>query len=167
MRSWILILLTFLPFLAAIIAYMLGRRDERMMNGFVSITGIVIFALSAALLFLPEGEVAVPGFCGLGLYLRADGFRGLYSCVAAFMWMMTGLFAPEYFQHHGNSAVQLLHQLMTLGATLGVFLWTTSARRSCSLKSCRLPAMRGSRRGTRGARSGRRRRTLRWRSSAV
>ena len=93
MTSWILILLTFLPFLAAIIAYMLGRRDERAMNGFVSITGIVIFALSVVLLFLPEGEVAVPGFCGLGLYLRADGFRGLYSCVAAFMWMMTGLFA--------------------------------------------------------------------------
>ena len=38
MTSWILILLTFLPFLAAIIAYMLGRRDERAMNGFVSIT---------------------------------------------------------------------------------------------------------------------------------
>ena len=107
MTSWILILLTFLPFLAAIIAYMLGRRDERAMNGFVSITGIVIFALSVVLLFLPEGEVALPGFCGLGLYLRADGFRGLYSCVAAFMWMMTGLFAPEYFQQQG--AVQLLH----------------------------------------------------------
>ena len=61
MTSWILILLTFLPFLAAIIAYMLGRRDERAMNGFVSITGIVIFALSVVLLFLPEGEVAVPG----------------------------------------------------------------------------------------------------------
>lgn len=42
MTSWILILLTFLPFLAAIIAYMLGHRDERAMNGFVSITGIVI-----------------------------------------------------------------------------------------------------------------------------
>ena len=51
MTLWILILLTFLPFLAAIIAYMLGRRDERAMNGFVSITGIVIFALSVVLLF--------------------------------------------------------------------------------------------------------------------
>ena len=122
MTSWILILLTFLPFLAAIIAYMLGRRAERAMNGFVSITGIVIFALSVVLLFLPEGEVAVPGFCGLGLYLRADGFRGLYSCVAAFMWMMTGLFAPEYFQHHGNKARYSFFTLMTLGATLGVFL---------------------------------------------
>ena len=61
MTSWILILLTFLPFLAAIIAYMLGRRDERAMNGFVSITGIVIFALSVVLLFLPEGEGALRG----------------------------------------------------------------------------------------------------------
>lgn len=56
MTSWILILLTFLPFLAAIIAYMLGRRDERAMNGFVSITGIVIFALSVVLLFLAGGR---------------------------------------------------------------------------------------------------------------
>lgn len=167
MTSWILILLTFLPFLAAIIAYTLGRRDERTMNGFVSITGIVIFALSVVLLFLPEGEVALPGFCGLGLYLRADGFRGLYSCVAAFMWMMTGLFAPEYFQHHGNKARYSFFTLMTLGATLGVFSRTTSARRSCSLKSCPSPAMRGSHRRKRRAHSGRRRRTLRWRSSAV
>ena len=165
MTSWILILLTFLPFLAAIIAYMLGRRDERAMNGFVSITGIVIFALSVVLLFLPEGEVALPGFCGLGLYLRADGFRGLYSCVAAFMWMMTGLFAPEYFQHHGNKARYSFFTLMTLGATLGVFLSDNLG--TTSLKSCPSPAMRGSRRRKRRAHSGRRRRTLRWRSSAV
>ena len=82
MTSWILILLTFLPFLAAIIAYMLGRRDERTMNGFVSITGIVIFALSVVLLFLPEGEVALPGFCGLGLYLRGCLRRNTSSITA-------------------------------------------------------------------------------------
>ena len=167
MTSWILILLTFLPFLAAIIAYMLGRRDERAMNGFVSITGIVIFALSVVLLFLPEGEVALPGFCGLGLYLRADGFRGLYSCVAAFMWMMTGLFAPEYFQHHGNKARYSFFTLMTLGATLGVFLSDNLGTTFLFFEIMSFASYAWVRRRKRRARSGRRRRTLRWRSSAV
>lgn len=122
MTSWVLLLLTFLPFLCAVAAYVLGRQNERAMNRFVSGTGIGVFALSVLLVFLPEGSVALPDFCGLGLYLRADGFRGLYTCVAAFMWMMTGLFAPEYFRHHGNKARYSFFTLMTLGATLGVFL---------------------------------------------
>ncbi|MGN0778919.1 MAG: complex I subunit 5 family protein, partial [Aristaeellaceae bacterium] len=63
-----------------------------------------------------------PGFCGLGLNLKADGFRSLYACVAAFMWLMTGLFSRQYFGHYHNRNRYYFFNLMTLGATLGVFL---------------------------------------------
>lgn len=118
----LLICLVFLPFLCAIAAYMLGRRNERSMNLLVSLTGIVIFLGSIVLALTGEQTVSLPDFCGLGLHLRADGFRSIYTAVAAFMWMMTGLFSPEYFQHHENKARYSFFNLMTLGATLGVFL---------------------------------------------
>lgn len=118
----LLICLVFLPFLCAIAAYVLGRRNEQGMNLLVSLTGIVVFLGSIALALSGEQTVSLPDFCGLGLYLRADGFRSIYTAVASFMWMMTGLFSPEYFQHHGNKARYSFFNLMTLGATLGVFL---------------------------------------------
>lgn len=66
----------------------------------------------------------MPGkvFSGLGLHLSADGFRGVYATVAAFMWMATGWFSPEYFTHYRNRNRYYFFNLMTLGATLGVFL---------------------------------------------
>ena len=56
------------------------------------------------------------------LHLSADGFRGVYATVAAFMWMATGWFSPEYFTHYRNRNRYYFFNLMTLGATLGVFL---------------------------------------------
>jgi len=68
--------------------------------------------------------------CGFGLTFKADGFRAIYACIAAFMWMMSGIFSPEYFSHHAeNRGRYSLFNLLTLGATLGVFysddLYTT------------------------------------------
>ncbi|MDD6050979.1 MAG: proton-conducting transporter membrane subunit, partial [Clostridiales bacterium] len=59
-----------------------------------------------------------------------DGFRAIYGCIAAFMWMMSGIFSPEYFSHHAENRGRYgLFNLLTLGATLGVFysddLYTT------------------------------------------
>nr|WP_236946048.1 complex I subunit 5 family protein [Enterocloster clostridioformis] len=62
------------------------------------------------------------GFCEMGIWLKADGFRWLYSTIAAFMWMMTTLFSMEYFACHGNSGRYCFFSLLTCGATMGVFL---------------------------------------------
>lgn len=58
----------------------------------------------------------------MGIWLRADGFRWLYSTIAAFMWMMTTLFSMEYFARHGNRGRYCFFSLLTCGATMGVFL---------------------------------------------
>lgn len=76
----------------------------------------------------------IPGFCGMGLNFTLDGFRTLYGTIACFMWMISTLFGREYF--HGNSdrkSKEISHSyrrmnryyfflLLTLGATMGVFL---------------------------------------------
>lgn len=65
---------------------------------------------------------SVPEICGFGLNFCMDGFRLIYACVAAFMWMMTTILSGEYFKHHENVGRFYLFLLMTLGATMGVFL---------------------------------------------
>lgn len=59
---------------------------------------------------------------GMGLHLCLDGFRSLYCFVACFMWMMTALFSREYFEHYRNKNRYYSFMLLTLGATVGVFL---------------------------------------------
>ena len=85
----------------------------------------------------------IANICGLGLNFTLDGFRLLYGLIATFMWMMTTIMSGEYFgrqesggRSHGakGSAGKnasggedhtnrfYLFLLLTLGATMGVFL---------------------------------------------
>ncbi len=85
--------------------------------------GAFIFILMCILAQQGMGsEVYAPGICGLGLHFCLDGFRGVYGIVAAFMWMMTLLFSREYLGHEKHLGRYYFFQLVTLNATLGVFL---------------------------------------------
>ena len=64
----------------------------------------------------------INGICGLGIGFRFSGFRIVYAGVALLMWMCTSLFSREYFAHYRNRNRYYLFYLITLGATLGVFL---------------------------------------------
>lgn len=64
----------------------------------------------------------LPGVCGFGLHFVLDGFRMIYGCIAAFMWLMAVLLSGEYFRRHENVSRFCLFLFWTLGATMGVFL---------------------------------------------
>ncbi len=112
-------IMIFGPMLAAVVSPAAGRRRGVLVDA----VGVATFALAQAV-FLTPGECgwAWANFCGLGLHLRADGFRGLYALVAAFMWLMTGLFSREYLTHGRHAGRYHAFSLLTLGATMGVFL---------------------------------------------
>ena len=119
-----------LPMAMAILAACLSKRSPFLRDALVVGTGIATFALCVLLAFQGETSLVIPGVCGFGLTFKADGFRAIYACIAAFMWMMSGIFSPEYFSHHAeNRGRYSLFNLLTLGATLGVFysddLYTT------------------------------------------
>ncbi|MCM1188626.1 MAG: complex I subunit 5 family protein [bacterium] len=65
---------------------------------------------------------SVPEICGMGLRFTVDGFRLIYACVAAFMWLMAAIFSGEYFKGEKNTRRFYLFLFLTLGAVLGVFL---------------------------------------------
>ncbi|MBR7179477.1 MAG: sodium:proton antiporter [Oscillospiraceae bacterium] len=115
-------LLVFGPMAAALLSYLIGRKSKLWRDRFVWLTVSAEFLLSLGLLFCPGGDTTVPGICGFGLRFTADGFRSIYTAIAAFMWLITGLLSPEYFAHYRNRNRYYLFQLITLGATAGVFL---------------------------------------------
>lgn len=120
--------LIFFPISAAPICYLIGRKKKDFRDYFASIvTGVEFGAFLLLLIRILisgsiNGVMELPGFCGLGLSFKLDGFRVLYGTIAAFMWFMTTLFSREYFAHYRNRNRYYFFLLLTLGATEGVFL---------------------------------------------
>lgn len=117
------------PMLAAPLAYALGRkRSANAVVVMIAVSGAVLAALGCLLASAANGaslSFSWDGFCGLGLRMRADGFRALYACVAGFMWLITSAFSLDYFKHEQNVGRYALFTLITLGATVGLFLSDT------------------------------------------
>lgn len=127
-------ILVFFPMIAACVSYFIGRKEKKTRDRFVGIAAIGEFVLALALLWVysknpQETALVIPGICGMGLHFTVDGFRAIYGCIAAFMWMMTSVFSGEYFAHYRNRNRYYLFQLVTLGATEAIFfsadLYTT------------------------------------------
>ena len=64
----------------------------------------------------------LPEICGMGLSFTVDGFRIVYACIAAFAWLMTGIFSLEYFAHYKNKKSYVIAQVITFLATEAIFL---------------------------------------------
>lgn len=132
-----LISLILWPFLAAFICYIVGWRinvralkkgvekSVTARDNLVVISMIVEFGLFMLCLFTTReygNTLDIPEICGLGLGFKFGGFRFVYVGVALIMWSMTALFSGEYFEHYRNRSRYYFFYLLTLGATVGVFL---------------------------------------------
>lgn len=144
----VLAFLVFFPFLAGLVTLLAGRYcvkkrekaggiqgQENLRDG-IAMAAVSLEFLAATLLLSvcvragaggngslgQELFLELPGICGLGLRFTMDGFRAVYGCVAAFMWMMATVFSREYFARLHNRNRYYFFLLWTLGATMGVFL---------------------------------------------
>lgn len=117
-----LLLLVLFPMAMGFVCFLIGRRSPV----WRSIAGIAAaaaeLALSVCLACGPMRTESVSGVCALGLNLELDGFRKVYILVIALMWCMTMLLSDEYFAHYHNRGRYYFFNLLTLGATMGVFL---------------------------------------------
>lgn len=119
--------LVFFPMIAAVGSYAIGRRNKNLRDGFVIVSCLLTFLTAlSAVIGVARGTVyalSIPGFCGMGLNFELDGFRALYALVGGVMWLATSMLSRQYFAHHyHNRNRYYFFYLMTLGATLGVFL---------------------------------------------
>lgn len=67
-------------------------------------------------------EILIPGICGMGLHLKMDGFRMVYTAIAVVMWGVAGAFSREYMAHYKNRSRYYVFFWATFLATVGVFL---------------------------------------------
>lgn len=118
----LLIGLVFFPMLMAFVCYGIGRVNKKARNIAAIVTGMAEFALAVTACMAGSAPAAVGQVCALGLHLEPDGFRRVYLPVISLMWMMTLLLSDEYFAHYHNRNRYYFFNLMTLGATVGVFL---------------------------------------------
>lgn len=120
----VLLCLILLPMAGAFFTYLVGRRNKAardyLANGIVVVEFLIALWLFAG--YSGELVFVLPEVCARGLYLKLDGFRSLYVLVAAFMWMMTTIFTKQYMAHYRNRNRYYLFTLLTMGATVGVFL---------------------------------------------
>lgn len=132
--------LVFFPMAGAGISYLIGRKNEAARDYAADVIVALEFAAMLYVAFLlgrahtisgsSEHSFGynpfvfrIPEFCGMGLNLTAySGFRVLYGLVASFMWLLSTLFSREYFAAYKNRNRYYLFMLITLGATMGVFL---------------------------------------------
>lgn len=146
---WIAVLV-FYPMVGALVSYLVGKTSKKardIVANFITIsefamTLLVVLAQCAAVVSMMGEDIissgftslaigtflkvdlTIPAVCGLGLHFAIDGFRSVYALVVAFMWMMVTLLSPEYFQKYKNRNRFYAFLLITLGATMGVFLST-------------------------------------------
>lgn len=116
-----LIALVLFPMIAAAVCAFIGK-NTKLRNAAVILAAAVEFALAILIAAKPDLTFSLPGVAGCGLMLETDGFRRVYLVVIAFLWLMTMLFSPEYFAHYKHTTRYFFFNLMTLGATMGVFL---------------------------------------------
>ncbi len=120
-----LTLMVFLPIFAAVACYFLCRRSERAGQRLTLGVTVLIFAMALSLLRMPEltgGVGSFWGLCGVGVHFCAGGMRTVMAVLAGFMWLMTALASPEYFDGARLNPRYFMFYLWTLGALLGVFL---------------------------------------------
>lgn len=114
--------MVFFPMLMALATWLIGKYSQKARNILASLTTAAEFCLAVSITFLPDLSSSLDGFAGLGISLETDGFRKVYLIVITFLWTMTMLLGNEYFSHYQNCGRYYFFNLMTLGATVGVFL---------------------------------------------
>lgn len=124
MTSFVLVLLVFFPIIMGLANFFVSKK-------FPQVREVIAIATSLIELGLMAYVVCVYPISNtfLGMSFEADGFRSIYALIACFMWMCTIVFSKEYMHHYANKDRYYLFYLLTLGATVGVFLssnlWTT------------------------------------------
>lgn len=122
----ILLFLILFPMAGAVLSYLIGRKNKKARDIVaVCVAAVELVAVLTVFITVCQGKTYsfyISDFCFMGLYLELDGFRALYGLLAAFMWFVTTVFSTDYQKHHHHRNRYYLFFLLTLGATIGVFL---------------------------------------------
>ncbi len=121
MGSVLLGWLVFGPMVLAFPVYFLERRSRGAAQAVTLAFCIAELAAAVGLFALPGTELALPGFCGMGVSFAPGGFGRLMALVAAAGWLLALSTAPRMVRK-GYVGRFRVFSLLTLGGVMGVFL---------------------------------------------
>lgn len=118
------------PFVLFVVFWFVSRvktREKKKACALIMIlAGAVELAAALSLVIcdlrgIPVDVCDIPGVGGLGLHFMYSGFRGIFGVLTAFAWFVTALFSYENMKNDTNVIKYDLFNLLTLGATMGIF----------------------------------------------
>ena len=120
--SDLLLMLVFLPMAAGPFGFWMGLRYPKARDTFVLAVAVLETMMVVSLWTSPVLESGIDGFCGLGIRFVSGDFHTLMATLTATGWLAATIFCREYMAHVARQNRYYLFWLMTLGATMGVFL---------------------------------------------
>lgn len=112
----------FFPMVMGFLCRAVGTKSPLLRSRLAIIAAGLELMMALVSAFGANQSAAISGICSLGLHLELDGFRKVYCVVIAVMWFATLALSDEYFAHYHNRGRYYFFNLLTLGATMGVFL---------------------------------------------
>ncbi|MDO5707920.1 MAG: proton-conducting transporter membrane subunit [Andreesenia angusta] len=122
----LILLILLLPTIGAAGGFLIGLNDEKKRDIFnIIITGINFIIVSY--LFIPLSshtgmEVFIPNIMGVGLDLKIDMLRYVFIWITSFIWFLATVYSSQYLINYINRNRYYAFFMLTLGATLGVFM---------------------------------------------
>ena len=120
-----LIFAVFFPFIAAFLVWLVSKKKAVSANIMIIISVVELIATNFMLVSDMTGGVvqnlALSGVGGLGISFKYIGFKGVFGVLTAVAWFVTFLFSKEYMKNDTNVIRYDIFNLMTLGATIGIF----------------------------------------------
>ncbi len=125
-KDMILLFLALWPMAGAFIGYLIGRKDKKARDYFTWIVCLVECVLALSVLGDAINgnalHLRIENVLANGLTMKLDGFRALHALLAGLMWLLTGMFSKEYLAKSRNRNRYYFFNMLTFGATVGVFL---------------------------------------------
>lgn len=129
-----LLFMILLPLVGSIPVFALGKLGEKTKNKSFFLAEHITFSLlqiSTLVLAVVLGisalstesfTLVIPKICGKGMHFTYDGFRVLYVIVSSLAWTVSSLFSRWYMSGEHHVPRYDFFTLLTMGATIGVFL---------------------------------------------
>lgn len=120
--SSVLLCLVVFPMLCGPVSYLIGRRSKKARDSFIVLATALELAATIAVVANGHVSMEIAGFCGLGIGFESGGFHSLMALLAASGWFAASVLSLEYFSHVKRRNRYYMFWMLTLGATIGVFL---------------------------------------------
>ena len=114
-----------IPFVGAIIGFLIGRKSEKLRDILNDLMTGLVFLIVIFLYPYIGGrglEMEIPDIMGTGLFLKLDAFRYIFVFITALVWFLTTIYSTQYLIKYKKRNRYYAFFILTYASTMGIFL---------------------------------------------